>query len=176
MQADQGDRVFGAKTLLRPREARRRGSTTETGIVEEMISLAVQTANEMMVPEGLPDGMWERLGSTERFYLKMTATEAVWPAGATGGKLDDYQNFAKAYRADGWEDLMADRQPNRARLKSATEFRGSLLNGHPISSGALRPTLHAIMCLARDAEKEADPAASGAQALHGLRDHFGDAE
>ncbi len=170
------DGVDMTREALRPREARRRGSVVEIGIVEEMISLAVQTANEMMIPTGLPDGMWERLGSTERFYLKMTASEAVWPAGATGGKLDDYQNFAKAYRADGWEDLMADRLPNRARLKSAAEFRGGLLNGHPISSGALRPTLYAIMCLARDAEKEADPTASGAQALHGLRDHFGGAE
>lgn len=39
-----------------------------------------------------------------------------------GGKLDDYQNFARVYRADAWEDLMAEQSPNKARLKE-----------HPIS-------------------------------------------
>ena len=170
------DGVDMTREALRPREARRRGQAPETGIVEEMIALAVQTANESMVPEGLPDSMWERLGPTERFYLKMTTTEAAWPSGVTGGKLDDYQNFAKAYRAEGWEDLMADRTPNRARIKSATELRGAFLQGHAVSSGSLRPTLYAVMGLARDAAAEIDPETSGAQALHSLRDHFGDAE
>ena len=68
---------------------------------------------------------------------------------------------------------MADSAPGRARLKSASEFRSALLQGHPISAGPLRPTLYAVMCLARDAATEADPEASGADALHGLRDRFG---
>jgi hypothetical protein len=170
------DGVDMTREALRPREPRRRGQAPEVGIVEEMIALAVQTANEKMVPEGVPDSMWERLSPTERFYLKMTAAEAAWPAGASGGKLDDYQNFAKAYRAEGWEDLMADRTPNRARLKLASEFRGAFLQGHAFSSGSLRPTLYAVMGLARDAAAEIDAETSGAQALHGLRDHFGDGE
>ena len=164
------------REALRPRETPSRSQKVAIGIVEEMIVLAVQTANDLMVPDGFPDGMWDRLGPAERFYLKMTAAEAEWPAGVTAGKLDDYQNFAKAYRAEDWEDLMADRTPNRARLKSATEFRGAFLDGHAISRGALRPTLYAVMGLARDAEKEVDPEVSGGQTLHGLRDHFGDTE
>jgi hypothetical protein len=30
-----------------------------------------------MVPDGIAEGMWERLSPKERFYLKMTATEAT---------------------------------------------------------------------------------------------------
>lgn len=172
-------RIDGAdmtREALRPRPALQRGQPVQVGIVEEMIALAVQTANERMLPDGLAEGLWERLGAAERFYLKMTTSEAAWPPGVAGGKLDDYQNFAKAYRAEGWEDLMADRQPNRARLKSATEFRSAYMNGHSVSSGSLRPTLYAVMCLKRDADAEIAADDSGKQVMHGLRDHFGDAE
>ena len=170
------DGVNMAREASHPKLALQKGKPAQVGIVEEMIALAVQTANERMIPDGLAEGLWERLNAAERFYLKMTAAEAAWPAAVTGGRLDDYQNFAKAYRAEGWEDLLADRQPNRARLKSATEFRGSYLNGHALSSGSLRPMLYAVMCLKRDAEAEIAAADSGKQVLHGLRDHFGDAE
>jgi len=162
------------REALRPRAERRgRGRSAtppEVGLVEDMIALAVRTANELMVPEGIAETLWDRLAPASRFYLRMAAAEA----GGGGGKLDDYQNFAKAYRAEGWEDLMADRTPNRARLKTASEFRGALLRGHPLSDGPLRPTLYAAMLLARDAEAEADPEASGKAALHALRDHFGE--
>lgn len=169
------DGVDMTREALRPREERRRGQPAAVGLVEEMISLAVSTATELMVPEGIPEAMWDRLPPATRFYLRMAAAEGEWAVGTSGGKLDDYQNFAKAYRADGWEDLMAERTPNRARLKTATEFRAAFLRGHPVSDGPLRPTLYAIMSLARDAEREVDPETSGKAALHGLRDHFGEA-
>lgn len=170
------DGIDMTREALRPREAGGRGKVAAISIVEEMILLAVQTANESMLPEGLGENLWERLNPAERFYLKMTEAEANWPAGAVGGKLDDYQTFAKAYRAESMDDLMASTAPNRARLKSASEFRGGHLEGHPISGGALRPTLYAVMGLASDAAKNVDPKTSGELALHGLRDRFGDAD
>lgn len=170
------DGVDMAREALRPREAKVRGQKASISLVEEMIALAVQTANELMLPEDFPESLWERLSPNERFYLKMTSAEADWPIGLVGGKLDDYQNFAKAYRAEGWEDLMADRTPNLARLKFATEFRGSVMKAHAFAEGPLRPTLYAIMTLAKASEKELDAEVSSEQALHGLRDHFGDSD
>ncbi|WP_375293390.1 anti-phage-associated DUF1156 domain-containing protein [Siccirubricoccus sp. G192] len=158
------------REALRPREGKR---TTEVGIVEEMITLAVQTANELMVPDGIAEGMWERFSPEERFYLKMTATEATWPAGQLGGKLDDYQNFARVYRATDWEDLMAERSPNKARLKGAAEFKRALMTGHPFAAGTIRPTLYAIAEQWRATAQDEDPRTSGDRILHGLRDHFG---
>ena len=91
-----------------------------------------------------------------------------------GGKLDDYQNFAKAYRAEGWEDLMADRTPNRARVKSATEFREPSSKATPCSGTYADP-------LRSDGPHSGRRGGNrrrnmGAQAQHGLRDHFGDAD
>jgi len=154
------------REVLRPRVK------GERGIVEEMIDLAVQTATEMMRPTGIGEALWERLAPSERFYLKMTEAEASRPIGMVGGKLDDYQNFAKAYRADGWADLMADSTPNKARLKNAAEFRRSLMTGHKFAGGLVRPVLYAINELRLAAEKEEDPNVSGMKALSGLRDNL----
>jgi hypothetical protein len=164
------DGVDMTREALRPRATKRNDAP---GIVEEMIALAVQTANELMVPDGIAEGMWERLSSTERFYLKMTAIEATWPAAQRGGKLDDYQNFARVYRAEDWEDLMAERSPNQARLNGASEFKRALMTGHAFSTGAVRPTLYAISEQCRATAHDEDPKVSGDRVLHGLRDHFG---
>ena len=154
------------------REALRPRVKGQKGIVEDMIALAVQTATELMRPDGIQEGMWERLVPTERFWLKMTEAEANRPAGQPAGKLDDYQNFAKAYRAEGWEDLMADNTPNKARLKGAAEFKRAMMTGHPFSGGLVRPVLYAINELRIAAEKEDDAQSSGERTISGLRDNL----
>ena len=154
------------------REAQRPRVKGQKGIVEDMIALAVQTATESMRPEGIQGGMWERLIPLERFWLKMMEAESNRPVGQPLGKLDDYQNFAKAYRAEGWEDLMADNTPNRARLKGAAEFKRAMMTGHPFSGGLVRPVLYAINELRIAAEKEDDAQASGERAISGLRDNL----
>ena len=77
------DGVDMTRAALRPLEARR-GQSTDIGIVEEMIALAVQTANEKMVPEGLPDSMWERLGRGA--ILPKNDIVRGWMAGGRGGR------------------------------------------------------------------------------------------
>jgi len=154
------------------REAQRLRVKGEKGIVEEMIELAVQTATEMMRPDGIGEALWERMVPTERFWLKMMEAESNRPAGQPGGKLDDYQNFAKAYRADGWEDLMADNTPNKARLKGAAEFRRAMMTGHAFAGGLVRPVLYAINELRTAAEKEEDANVSSERAISGLRDNL----
>ena len=160
------DGVDMTREALRPRQK------GERGLVEEMIQLAVQTATELMTPEGIDESLWERMTATERFYLTMTETEADRPQGQPGGKLDDYQNFAKAYRAEGWEDLMADKTPNHARLKGAGDLRRAMMTAHPFAEGVLRPTLYAINELRIATERDEDPKTAADRVLHGLRDHF----
>ena len=168
------DGVDMTREALRPRDSKSGGKRdTDKGLVEDMIALAVQTANELMVPDGIAEGQWERLGPEERFYLKMTAIEATWPTGQQGGRLDDYMNFAKVYRVQAWEDLMADRSPNRARLKGAAEFRRALMTGGGFAAGSVRPTLYAIAEQWRATARDEDARESGDRILHGLRDHFG---
>jgi adenine-specific DNA methylase len=105
------DGVDMTREALRPR---RKGETT---IVDELTEFAVQTANEFLVPEGLERNLWLELNGAERFYLKMTDIEEAGEA-----KLDQFQNFAKAFRVADYDDMMASKSPNNARLKTATEL------------------------------------------------------
>lgn len=131
------------------REALRPRSASERGFVEEIITFAVQVANEHMVPEGLEPQVWERLNGTERFYCKMLDIEM------TGSrKLDNYQNFAKAFRVgDELTAVMADLSPNKARLKRAMEFGNSFGNTE-FGQSITRAMLYAVHELMRDVDSD----------------------
>jgi hypothetical protein len=101
-----------AAEALRPRQKGGRD------IVKDIIDFAVQVANEQLVPEGVPATLWERLTGPERFYLKMLDIEA---AGLK--KIDNYQNFAKAFRYGEYGAVMASTKANDARLKTALDLK-----------------------------------------------------
>jgi len=121
------------------REATRSRTKGETSVVDELIDLAVAIANEALVPEGLSQQVWDRLTGSERFYMRMIDIES---SGAK--KLENYQNFAKAFRVSQWQPLMASTTPNDARLKSAAEFKRSEFQGSEFSTSALRAVLFAL--------------------------------
>lgn len=64
------------------------------------------------MPEGLAADTWGKLSGIERFVLRMMDMETT---GAR--KLDNYQNFAKAFRVQDYARVMASMAPNEARLK-----------------------------------------------------------
>ncbi len=123
---------------LRPRQ---RG---QKGIVGEIIDFAVQVANEHLMPEGLSPATWERLTGGERFYLKMVDLEMNGVK-----KLDNYQNFAKAFRFSDYSALMASLKPNAARLKTATELKRGEFEGE-FGRSPLRALLYALYELKRE--------------------------
>jgi adenine-specific DNA methylase len=131
------------------RDAVRPRTPGETSIVDELIEFAVAIANEHLVPEGLDALVWERLTGSERFYLRMLEVER---AGAK--KLDNYQNFAKAFRVASWQPLMATVKPNDARLKSAAELRRAEFTGSEFGGSMLRGVLHALFELQSDVEPD----------------------
>ena len=96
---------------LRPRA---RGEITT---VDEMVQQAAEAANDLLVPEGLSAETWAKLGGIERFVLRMMDMEI------TGAKkLDNYQNFAKAFRVADYSAVMGNMAPDHARLKRVAEF------------------------------------------------------
>ena len=100
------------KTIaLRPR---RRGEVT---VVDEIVQQAAEAANSLLVPEGLGAETWGRLSGIQRFFLRMMDMETT---GAS--KLDNYQNFAKAFRVEDYAGVMGNMTANKARLKHVTEF------------------------------------------------------
>jgi len=118
----------------------------ETTFVDGLIAFAVDTANQCLVPEGIPKGHWDKLSGPERFYLKMLDMEA------RGAKtLDNYQNFAKAFKVRDFQAFMASRRANNARLKSAVEFgRTEMGESSQLYQSVLRAVLYAVMELAED--------------------------
>jgi hypothetical protein len=129
-----------AAEALRPRQP---GSG---GTVKEIIDFAVQVANEYLVPEGIVPGLWERLTGPERFYIRMLDIEA---GGAK--KLDNYQNFAKAFRYRDYTDLMASTKANDARLKTARELKRAEFESE-FGKSPLRAVLFALYELQQDVD------------------------
>jgi len=120
----------------------------ETTFVDELIAYAVSTANQCLVPQGIPKGHWDRLGGAERFYLKMLDMEA------RGAKtLDNYQNFAKAFKVRDFKPLLASQRANGARLKSAAELgRSEMSEGSELHQSVLRAVLYALMELGKNTD------------------------
>lgn len=131
------------------REAVRPRTPGEKSLVDELIEFAVAIANEHLVPEGLDARVWERLTGSERFYLRMLDVER---AGAK--KLDNYQNFGKAFRVASWQPLMASVKPNDARLKSAAELKRTEFTGAEFGGSMLRAVLYALHELQSEVEPD----------------------
>jgi len=117
----------------------------ETTFVDGLIAFAVDTANQCLVPQGIPKGNWDRLSGAERFYLKMIDLEA------RGAKtLDNYQNFAKAFKVRDFKPFLASHKANDARLKSAMDFGHSEMGeGSELHQSVMRAVLYAVMELAK---------------------------
>ncbi len=97
---------------LRPRKP------GETTVVDEIVQQAAEAANSLLVPEGLSAETWAKLGGIQRFYLRMMDMETTGSS-----KLDNYQNFAKAFRVQDYTRVMGSLKANQARLKRITEFQ-----------------------------------------------------
>jgi len=120
----------------------------ETTFVDGLITFAVDTANQCLVPRGIAEGRWKKLQPAERFYLKMLDLES------RGVKtLDNYQNFAKAFKVRDFRVLMASSKANDARLRSAVEFgRNEMSEGSEFHQSVLRAVLYAVMEIAKDVD------------------------
>ncbi len=127
-------------------EASRPRVKGETTFVDGLIEFAVATANQCLVPQGIPKTHWDRLSAAERFYLKLIDLEAK------GLKtLDNYQNFAKAFKVRDFHLLMASQKANAARLKSALEFgKGEMNDTSELHGSPLRAVLYALMELVKN--------------------------
>lgn len=117
----------------------------EKTFVDELIDFAVGLANQQLVPQGIKKIHWEKLKPAERFYLKLLEMESQ------GAKtLDNYQNFAKAFKVADFKSFMADKRANSARLKSAVELaRAEMGDTSEMGNTPLRAVLYAVMELVK---------------------------
>ncbi|PAU65905.1 DNA methylase [Pseudomonas sp. PIC25] len=130
---------------LRPRA---RGEVT---VVDEIVQQAAETASGLLVPEGLTADTWAKLAGIERFVLRMLDMETT---GAQ--KLDNYQNFAKAFRVEDYSRVMGDMRPNHARLKRVTEFASrDLTESTELGASRLGRLVMALQQRLKDVEAQA---------------------
>ena len=68
--------------------------------------------------------------------------------------LDNYQNFAKAFKVHHFDQLMSDSsKANSARLKLSTEFKSSMMSGEAEIAGTpLRALFYALFELSKEVE------------------------
>lgn len=127
---------------LRPRA---RGEVT---VVDEIVQQAAETASSLLVPEGLTADTWAKLTGIERFVLRMLDMETT---GST--KLDNYQNFAKAFHVEDYNRVMGDMRPNHARLKRVSEYASrDLTDATEIGATRLGRLIIALQQLGKDTE------------------------
>lgn len=130
---------------LRPRA---RGEVT---VVDEIVQQAAETASGLLIPEGLTADTWANLAGIERFVLRMLDMETT---GAQ--KLDNYQNFAKAFRVEDYSRVMGDMRPNHARLKRVTEFASrDLTESTELGASRLGRLVMALQQRLKDVEAQA---------------------
>jgi putative DNA methylase len=120
----------------------------EVTFVDGLIAFAVDTANQCLVPQGISQGHWDKLSGAERFYLKMLEMED-----RGNKKIDNYQNFAKAFKVRDFRALMGDQRANQARLKSAEEFgHAEMGEGSELYQSVLRAVLYSVMELGKNVD------------------------
>lgn len=141
-------RIDGKDMVTEAEAPRQKGKKT---FVDELIDFAVQTAVQFLVPVGFEKGEWQKLQPVERFYLKMAEMEHQ---GAN--TLDNYQNFAKAFKVHHFDQLMSDSsKANSARLKLSMEFKSAMMSGDAEIAGTpLRALLYALYELSKEVEVE----------------------
>ncbi|UAJ74030.1 DNA methylase [Synechocystis sp. PCC 7339] len=125
-------------------QPRQKGQTT---VVDDIVQYASEIANNLLIPDRLRAinaETWGEISGVERFYLRMLAIEQT---GA--GKLDNYQNFAKAFHVN-YQPLMASVKPNNARLKTAQDFKPRELASGDLAGTLLSEILMAIQELLAD--------------------------
>ena len=126
--------------------ARERGAG-EANPIEALIADAVRTASNFLVPAGLPDHLWRRLGPEEKLYLKGLEVE-----GHGEFRSGVYQEFARGFGVRDYRFMLRTGKANETRLKTATEFQRRDLGETPFGQSLVRHALYAVWRAADSAE------------------------
>ena len=130
---------------LRPRK---KGEVT---VVDVIVQEAAEAASNLLVPDGLESATWLRLSGIQRFYLKMMDIETTGAA-----KLDNYQNFAKAFRVADYSKVMGSMTPTQAHLTAISGFESrNISDNSEIGATYLGNLIIAIQQLLEEVEPQA---------------------
>ncbi len=123
----------------------RKQTSTETAFLHEVVPDV--DASNFLVPPGLPDHLWRRLGPEEKLYLKGLEIE-----GHGEFRAGVYQEFARGFGVRDYRFLLRTGKANETRLKTASEFRRRDLGDAPFGRSVVRHALYAVWRAAEDGE------------------------
>ncbi|GAB4240010.1 MAG: DUF1156 domain-containing protein [Acidobacteriota bacterium] len=121
------------------REVARVRPPGETNPIERLIRQAVKIACDHLVPRGVDLFVWKRMEPAERFYLKALELESQGEH-----RVGAYQELARGFGVEEYQDLLADARANEARVKTASEFGRRFLRSAGFGSSLLRHVLFAV--------------------------------
>ena len=129
------------------RELARHSNADEVNPIEALIQNAVRIASNFLVPAGLPDHLWRRLGPEEKLYLKGLEVESHGEH-----RSGVYQEFARGFGVRDYRFMLRTGKANETRLKTATEFQRRELGESPFGQSLVRHALYAVWRAAESTE------------------------
>lgn len=123
----------------------------ELNPIEELISKAQDIAYNYLIPDGFDKFIWRDLSKEERFFIRGLELEinSIYQMG-------DYQELARGFGVMDYTDMFQSTAANKARFKTATEFKRRFIGEEGFGNTLLRHLLVAI----NDSVKE-DKASAG---------------
>ena len=116
-----------------------RGKSSEPSPVEKLIHSAVKIAYDYLIPKGFDSFIWRTFAPFERFFIKGLEMEKQ---GST--QLSIFQELARGYGVNNYKEMLANTKANKARLKTASEFKMSGMQSDEFKASAVRNALAAI--------------------------------
>jgi hypothetical protein len=107
--------------------------------IEQVITNAVKTACDYLVPKGFDSFIWKTLLSEERLYLKGLEIESHGEF-----RTGVYQELARGFGVKEYKPLLESGKANQTRIKTATEFGTKELGNAGFGSTLVRNALFAI--------------------------------
>lgn len=102
-------------------ELRRSQDDGETGEIADIIRKAEDEAQSYLVPREIPSHIWRNLTDSERFYIKGLELELNGVH-----KMGAFQETARALAVTDYQDMLASTAANKARLKTAMDYRNTM--------------------------------------------------
>lgn len=111
----------------------------EINPIEELISRAQDIAYNYLIPEGFDSFSWRELSKEERFFIRGMELEMnnIYQIG-------DYQELARGFGVMDYTDMFQSTSANKARFKTANEFKRRQIGGDGFGSTLTRHLLVAL--------------------------------
>ena len=139
----------------------RERSAGESNPIGALITNAVRTASNFLVPSGLPGHLWRQLAPEEKLYLKGLEVESHGDF-----RTGVYQEFARGFGVRDYRFLLQTGKANQTRLRTASEFQRRELGESAFGRSLVRQALYAVWRAAQSGDT--------AQSLTWLRTEVGD--